>query len=136
MKADFFTVIEIQPLTQGELYSKHCLRILLISQRDIHTTREAMLVISATALIGVFYALYASAIPTPGTPALLMPRKVPANSACPQGQWLRRQCVPSSGPQAWEELCRDNQISKLGFCPSNTVCKSATDGSDQIIRCQ
>ena len=97
-----------------------------------------MLVISATALIGVFFALHASAIPTAGTPnipALLMPRNVPADSACPQGKWLKRQCVPSRSPQAWVELCQGNQVSKMGFCLSNSVCANIADGSDQIIRC-
>ena len=116
------------PLTQGKLYSEHCLTILSISTLKRYTLSRnlAMLVISKTALIGVFFALYTAAIPTAGTPdipALLMPRKVPADTACPQEKWLRRQCVLSNSPQTWEELCRNNQISKIGFCPGNTVCK-------------
>ena len=100
-----------------------------------------MLMITSTGLIGLFFTtLYACAIPTAGTPniqpAQLMRRNVPADSACPQGKWLRRQCVASYSPQAWEEVCQDNQVSKIGFCPSNTVCENTTDGSDQIIRCK
>jgi len=141
MKADFFSrLITIHPLTQGELCSKHCLTILSISTpRYTYPRSLAMLAISTTGLTVVFFALYTSAIPTAGTPnipALLMPRKVPADSACPEGQWLRRQCVPSTSAQAWEELCKDNQISKLGFCPSNKVCANTADGPDQIIQCK
>ena len=98
-----------------------------------------LMITVATGLIGLFFALSASAIPTAGTPnipAELMARNVPADSACPQGKWLRRQCEPSYGPQGWAELCQGNQVSKFGFCPSNTVCENTTDGSDQIIRCK
>lgn len=100
-------------------------------------------------LFGVSLLLYipvASTTPagvTPNLPALLVPRKVPADRLCGGAQWLHRECVPNVNPQAWWDVCRVDVpqlvtiiIKVYSSCPQHNVCVNVVDEDDNLtIKC-
>jgi hypothetical protein len=105
-----------------------------------------MLVTLSSKLVGILglglYVSGVSATPTafnPNTPALLVPRVLPADNTCGnKGLWQRRECDPQYGTTAWFDLCVKSgapNFQVASRCPSNTVCQNFHDGKDSSIKC-